>query len=648
MVSTRVSTARTDAGSPAPGGYAPARLLRNSSFVLLWLAYGISAFGDHLSELGMMRELRVEQSGRQVQTQALMTFLFFAPFFVCSAVAGTIADRLPRRLVMISADVVRAVIVFFLPVWVVWQVHSRGEALQWGDVVRALLPLLVLGVFSSLFSPARQALLPQLVREDELVQANSVTSGLGTIAAMLSNMIGGILADISPRLNFMADAATFVASAALVTGIRVPKRTAQTALTESFFRSVARGIRYVAAHRRTGELILLASLFWTAAGIFTSVLPSVVFDRYGLGYAWVGAMRGTLAAGMLLGAGLLTFLGDRIHNELVNLVAIVGAGVWLVGFAWSRSVFVGLPLGLLVGVSGAMLLISVSTTLQRIVPNRWRGRVFGISDMTTIAGLLAATGLLGLWPIPHLDALVPKILTALGVVMVAIGVVMHAARSRGTGLRPWQLLLWRVNQFYARWWFRAQRDGPCTVPPTGPAILAANHTSFIDPVLLYATGRPRLICFLVAREYYDRPVTGRLLRSICCIATTRSGHDLPATREAFRRLDEGRLIGIFPQGRIALPGEHVEPHGGIALLALRSRAPVIPVHISGTRHSESILWTFLRRHRARIRYGKPVDLSAFYGRPVDKALRDQVGRIILERILALAPPATGTREAAGG
>ena len=653
----QANTDTIDSRRPLPGETAPAGLLRNSNFILLWLAYGISAFGDHLSELGLMRELQVEQSGRQVQTQALMTFLFFAPFFACGWLAGTVADRLPRRIVMIAADLARAAIVLSLPLWVEWQVRSRGETLGQGDLFVALLPLLALGVFASFFSPARQALLPQVVRQDQLVQANSISSGLGTIAAMLSNMVGGVLAGISPRLNFMTDAATFVASAVLVGGIRVPSsrrgRTAgketgtegdkekashgepgapTDAAQESFGRMVVQGVRYVRMHRRVAELILLAAMFWTAAAVFTSVLPSVVFRRYHLDYAWLGGMRGTLAGGMLLGAILLTLLGDRIRSELVNLIAMVGAGVSLIGFAWADRVSVGMPLAILVGISGSMLLISVNTMLQRIVSNRWRGRVFGIADVATMAGLLAATGLLGLWPIRNLDGLVPQILTVLGILMVAMGIAMHRMQSRRLHLRPWQLLVWRINEFYCKWWLRAKRDGPCTVPPAGPAILAANHTSYVDPLVLYATGPQRLISFMVAKEYCDMPVLGRLLRGIGSVPTTRSGQDLPATREAIRQLHEGRLVGIFPQGRIELPDEQVEARGGIVLLALHSRVPVIPVHISGTRHSESAAWSFLRRHRVRIRYGKPIDLSAWYDKPLDKELRDQLGRIILQKI----------------
>ncbi len=617
----------------------PGNLFRNGSFILLWCAYGGSAFGDHLSELGLMRALEIEQSTHQVQTQALMMFMFFVPFFAFGWLAGTVADRLPRRAVMITADLARAAILLALPAWLAAHITTTGADLDQRDLYVALMPLMGLGLFATFFSPARQALLPVLVRDDQLVRANSAISGLGTIGAMLSNLVGGVLAAISPMLNFMTNAATFVISAIFVAGIRVPKGRMVHRPAEPFVATVLDGVRYVGTHRRVQELILLASLFWAGAGIFTSTLPSVVFSRYGLdheqGYVWVGYMRGTLAGGMLLGAIALTALGERVRAELVNLVALVGAGLSLIAFAWAERRGVGVAMGILVGFNGAMLLISVNTMLQRIVPNRWRGRVFGITDMATIAGLLAATGLLGLWPIPGLDRLVPEILTALGVAMIATGIGMHMTLSRRANLRGWQLLLWRVNEFYARWWYRVQRDGPCTVPAEGPAIIAANHTSYVDPMLLYATCRLRLISFLVAREYYNLPGIHAMLAGLKCIPTARTGQDLAATREAIRHLQEGLLLGVFPQGRIERPGETIGAIGGIAMLAMRTRAPVIPVHISGTRFSESLLWTLIRRHRARVRYGQPIDLSAYYDRPLDREVRREIGDLILGRIREL-------------
>jgi len=608
---------------------------------LLWGAYGISAFGDHLSELGLMRLLEVEHSHRQVQTQALMTFVFFLPYFLFGWFAGVVADRWSRKYVMIVADVARCVIVLILPAWVVWQVTSKGAELQQQDLLLAVMPLMALGLFAAFFSPARSALLPQLVRDRQLTRANSFISGLGTIAALCSQVVGGVLAQISPMLNFRTDAGTFAASALLVAGIKPPAGPARKRKAEAVGRAVREGLRYLRTHRRAAELTLLAATFWTAAAIFSSVLPSVVFRRYELNYAWLGAMRGTLATGMLSGALVLAYLSDSIRGEFVNFLAFVGAGTALVAFAWADTLYAGIILAFLVGAAGAGLLISVNTMLQRIVPNRWRGRIFGLVDMATIAGLLAATGLLGLAPIRGLDEHVPQILTGLGLGMIAAGMAMHAVLARRVGMRWLDLLLYRLNEFYCKWWFRLERIGPCRLPRQGGAIVAANHTSSIDPLLIQATGNYRPIGFMVAEEYATLPVIRRLLRRIGCIPTTRSGQDTAATRAALRHLESGNLLGIFPEGRIPRPGEVVTAKAGIALIALAAKVPVVPAHISGTRYTTSVLGAFLHRHRARVRYGRPIDLSAYYDRQADKAALLEAARLIMRRIEALGPQGDG-------
>src|SRR5215813_5624804 len=86
-------------------------LLANRNFVLLWAAYGISALGDHLSETGLLAMQHALDPGVQdlVRRQALMLFWFMFPFFVLGPICGWIADRLPRKRIMIAADLVRAV-----------------------------------------------------------------------------------------------------------------------------------------------------------------------------------------------------------------------------------------------------------------------------------------------------------------------------------------------------------------------------------------------------------------------------------------------------------------------------------------------------------------------------------------------------------
>lgn len=199
------------------------------------------------------------------------------------------------------------------------------------------------------------------------------------------------------------------------------------------------------------------------------------------------------------------------------------------------------------------------------------------------------------------------------------------------------LSFWRVlNDLYCRWWFGLRREGDCPVPVRGPVIVAANHTCSIDPLLLIGTMPRGFVSFLIAREFYAIPIFGRLVRFIECIPVNRDGRDVIATRAALRHLREGKGIGIFPEGRIARPGEILNPKPGAAMLALRSRATVVPAYIRGTRYSESVAWPFFCPQRARVRYGRPIDLSPYYGRHRDPAVVDEVARLIMRRIRELA------------
>jgi len=622
-------------GGRGDGSVGNRGLWRNRNFLLLWWAYGISAFGDHLSELGLMRLLRVEASVHQVRTQALMTFVFFLPFFCLGWLCGAVADRFRRKRIMIGADVARGLVILLLPMWVAATVSGCGESLKRSDLVLAVMPLLLLGLFAAFFSPSRMALLPELVDESDLTRANSLINGLGTISALLSQWAGGVLAQINPVLNFRTDAATFAASACLVAGIREPTRSRRKAATGGFGGEVRTGLWYLITHRTVLELVGLITLFWTAAAVFSSVLPSMVFRYYGLNYAWLGFLRGSLAGGMLAGAVLLAYFADSVRPGLVNVAALCATGFCLLMFAISGGVASGLPLAFAIGFCGSWLLVSVNTTLQRALPNWVRGKVFGLVDMSTVGWLLVATGLLGLVPIKGLDLAVRHILAGLGAVMLASGVWVHRVLARRAGLKGWELLLWWLNEFYCKWWFRLKRVGPCRLPKSGPAIVAANHTCSIDPLLLHASGNFRPIGFMVAAEYYDLPVFGRLLRRIGCVPTARSGRDVAATKAALRLLREGRLLGIFPEGRIARPGEHLPAKPGVALLATRADVQIVPVHISGTRYTESVLWAFFRRHRAVVRYGKPIRLELPPDAEPDKETLVALAEQVMQRIRSL-------------
>jgi len=322
---------------------------------------------------------------------------------------------------------------------------------------------------------------------------------------------------------------------------------------------------------------------------------------------------------MLLGAGALTIFGNALRSEIAITWSLAGiaAALGLLTLTVLVPVSAGTAYhagGLAIILSGLFatgVMASYNALLQRIVPNRLRGRVFGITDLATMAGLLLATGLLGIPHWQNIDRWIGWILLGVTGTVAATAAGSLWVRLRASRLGPVRTFWWNLNAFYCRWWFRLKREGICTVPPEGPAIVVANHTCAIDPLLLIASIPHRVPAFLIAAEYAGLPLLRRLIAMIECIPIRRDGHDAAGTWAALRHLKAGKLLGIFIEGRIPPPGEHVEPKEGPALLALRTGAALVPACIVGTRYDESLTKPFFRRHHARVRFGPPIDVRPF-------------------------------------
>lgn len=165
-----------------------------------------------------------------------------------------------------------------------------------------------------------------------------------------------------------------------------------------------------------------------------------------------------------------------------------------------------------------------------------------------------------------------------------------------------------VAGFYARAFHRTQVVRPCEIPATGPAILVSNHISSIDPVFLQAYC-PRMVRWLMAKEYYQYKSMRWMFNALGVILVERGGQDLASTRAAMRALAAGYVIGVFPEGRIETSKKLLPFHSGIGLLALRTRAPVYPAYLDGTRRGREMVEAAITRSDAEVTYGAPIELT---------------------------------------
>ncbi len=192
--------------------------------------------------------------------------------------------------------------------------------------------------------------------------------------------------------------------------------------------------------------------------------------------------------------------------------------------------------------------------------------------------------------------------------------------------------LTRIMRAYTILMFSHRIARRCPLPLDGPAIVIANHRSPVDPVLVYSSSlmkeegyRIRLIEFMTAREYCEIPgMIGWFTRIARCLPVKRDGQDMASAKEALRRLREGRLIGIFPEGRINTQTGLLPFNPGVSWLALRANVPVYPAFIHNAPQQESMVACFFTRQKAKVTFGPAIDLSAWSGKRLTAETLEEV------------------------
>jgi 1-acyl-sn-glycerol-3-phosphate acyltransferase len=169
-------------------------------------------------------------------------------------------------------------------------------------------------------------------------------------------------------------------------------------------------------------------------------------------------------------------------------------------------------------------------------------------------------------------------------------------------------LLQAADVCFCRIYHSTTVRAPHRLPRTGAGILVCNHISGLDPFLLQSV-LPRVIVWMMAKEYYEMRAIKRIFQTIEAIPVDRGGRDLASTRAALRALADGRILGIFPEGRISKTDEFLPFQTGVAMIAIKTGVPVYPAFIDGTMRGKTMLDAFRYRNRTTITFGPPVEFD---------------------------------------
>ena len=347
-------------------------VLKVPEFRAVWLADAQSLIGDQLARVALSI-LVFASTGSTVWT-ALAYALTFLPAIAGGALLSGIADRYPRRDVMIWCDLMRATLVGLM-------------ALPQLPIV-AVCILLVLVVFvGPAFASAETAMLPQILDGERFVVGQALRTTTGQLAQLAGFAGGGIVvAAIGARAGLAVDAATFALSALIVwRGVRARPAAARTKGQQPYLRSQGRAMRLIMSHP---ALRLLLGFGWLA-GFY--IAPEGLAAPYaagvGGGSVSVGLLLAALPAGTAVGAwALVRFVKASVRPRLIGAFA-VAAGLALTPCAAQPGIAVSLLLWFACGVCCGYQVLAAAAFVQR-TPDAQRAQVFGMAA----AGLIAVQG----------------------------------------------------------------------------------------------------------------------------------------------------------------------------------------------------------------------------------------------------------------
>ncbi len=390
------------------------RLALNSSFAALWTGQLVSLFGDRLHQVALAVLVLVTTGSALaagfVFLVATLPNVLFGPF------AGTLVDRWEHKEVMIVSDLMRAAVILLIPIAVTINVLL---------VYPLVFTVTTISIF---FRPARVAILPRIVDDEDLLTANSAL----WIAEVTADVVGYPVAAVfvaalgtALPLAFWIDAATYVGSAALLTAVIVPPRVREQRVgaPRNFRGELNDGWRFL-----RNEQTLFANTIQATIGQITiggTIALSVVYAErvlngsFGFDFSAIyGFLETGIGLGNLIGGFVIGLVGARFAKGRMIIIgyAAMGLCVLLLGFASELPAAVGLMFG--IGAANMVFVIPSQTLFQERTPNNMLGRVVSFRYALVAGAMTLAMGGAGLFA-----ELVPVqvVLGALGLVTIGAG-----------------------------------------------------------------------------------------------------------------------------------------------------------------------------------------------------------------------------------
>jgi MFS family permease len=359
-----------------------AQVLRNPQFLALWLAQLISSFGDWLALVALFSLVTFRWNAPADHVSGLM-LSYVVPFAFLGPLAGVFVDRWNLKRTMIASDLLRAVLAAAMAfASELWQIYAL---------------IFLLSAVSTFFIPAQSALIPLLVRKQELLPANALNSQTIHLTKVLGPAAAGVVvAWAGERACFLLDAVSFTASAALLTTLtasRVPAAAAEG--LRAILAHLREGLEFLWRHRALRFVVtsMVACIF--AIGAFDALVAVYVRDIIGAGPEIFGALISIVGVGTILGSYAVGRYAQQWPRVLIVVAGIAGLGAGVAMLALAGKSWPAVGASLWLGITVALVMVPAQTLTQEVTPSALLGRVSSTSISLVTVSQLVAIGIAG-------------------------------------------------------------------------------------------------------------------------------------------------------------------------------------------------------------------------------------------------------------
>ena len=581
---------RSDSVSPAENAHrSQFALLGTRRFAPFFVTQFLGAFNDNLFKNALVVLLTFQAASWTRLAPELLANLaagiFILPFFLFSATAGQLADKYDKATLTRIVKVLEMAIMGVAALG--FHLHSLNVLLS---------ALFLLGLHSTLFGPVKYAILPQHLREDELVGGNALIESGTFVAILLGTLAGGVLAGAGGHPAWMAGAGFAVAAAGFVASLSVPRAPAPAPglrINLNPFSETWRNLALARRERSVFLAILGISWFWLYGALFLAQFPVYAKNVLGGGESAVTLLLAVFTVGIGVGSMLCERLSGG-HIEL-GLVPLGSLGLTFFGFdlLWASPATppAGAPLELAavlaapgawrvlvdllgLGVFGGLFIVPLYVLIQVRGEPEARARIIAANNILNALFMVVGAG--GAAAALAAGVSIPALFAGAALLNAAVALYIYR-------LLP-EFLLRFVAWLLVHSVYRLRTRGLEHLPAEGAAVLVCNHVSFVDPIVIAAACR-RPIRFVMDHRIHATPLIGFVFRHMRTIPIAPASEDAALKEAAFaevaRALADGDLVCIFPEGRITDTGELYPFRNGVARIVAETPVPVVPLALSG-------------------------------------------------------------------